>query len=552
VYLTLNNIDKLVRRKLSSRAHVLIGYLPVSKFRVFKPSSRLRARQQFFHDCMSRIMHPLVEAGTHGVKMTCADGLIRLVFPILSCYVADAPEQARVTCVKENHCPKCPVAPNERGEQLFPDYTGRVPLRDQGRAAYLLRVVDRSNVKTPAFKREGFRSTDHPFWADLPHTNIFMAITPDILHQLHNGLVGEHVVPWLQDIIKHISEHELDDRLRAMSPYPGLRYFRDGLLLISQWTGNERRELEKILLGCLVDLVPHNVFQATSALLDVVYYMRFESHDTDSLAALQDAIDSFHSHKHAFVELGIRNHFNFAKFHSLQHYVDSLRLFGSADGYSTDISERLHIDLAKNAYRATNRRDFFAQMVLWLQRREKMAFFAAYQTWFDEQEAARSQARPEAAHRPDAPKDDVPRGAIVGPHSTYLLAKAPSTRNVSLETIVSDTNVDNTTQGGHHATHFVDALNDYLHSVAPADQAAASFSDNDKICTYRQVTMLVRGNPQTGKPSQRERIRAVTSTPAGSGRYVASEVFSTVLVHVDEPNPATEGTVLQGAHSAPR
>jgi hypothetical protein len=47
------------------------------------------------------------------------------------------------------------------------------------------------------------------------------------------------------------------------------------------------------------------------------------------------------------------------------------KLFGASDNYNTEYTERLHIDLAKDAYRSTNFKDTFPQMTLWLERKEK-------------------------------------------------------------------------------------------------------------------------------------------------------------------------------------
>ncbi|KAJ7914801.1 hypothetical protein B0H13DRAFT_1454741, partial [Mycena leptocephala] len=98
-----------------------------------------------------------------------------------------------------------------------------------------------------------------------------------------------------------------------------------------------------------------------------------------TLLTLRTALDDFHAHKAIFIELGGRKeHFNIPKIH---HYEPSIRLFGSADGFNTESPERLHIDYAKNVYRASNRKDYVIQMTLWLQRQESVARFSAFREW---------------------------------------------------------------------------------------------------------------------------------------------------------------------------
>jgi hypothetical protein len=65
------------------------------------------------------------------------------------------------------------------------------------------------------------------------------------------------------------------------------------------------------------------------------------------------------------------------------HYVTCIRALGSPDGYNTESLERLHIDFAKEAYRASNKRDYMEQMALWLQRHEAMWLRASYLIWIE-------------------------------------------------------------------------------------------------------------------------------------------------------------------------
>ena len=55
---------------------------------------------------MSYIVEGLVAAGQDGVEMTCADGWVRRVYPILAAYIADYPEQVYLSGVVSGWCPK--------------------------------------------------------------------------------------------------------------------------------------------------------------------------------------------------------------------------------------------------------------------------------------------------------------------------------------------------------------------------------------------------------------------------------------------------------------
>ena len=84
---------------------MLLGYIPVSKAHCFTKVKCSGILHQLFHYCMCIILQSLIEPGTHGVKMTCADGAIRCVHPIVAAYIADVPEQALIACCQENFCP---------------------------------------------------------------------------------------------------------------------------------------------------------------------------------------------------------------------------------------------------------------------------------------------------------------------------------------------------------------------------------------------------------------------------------------------------------------
>ncbi|KAJ3001374.1 hypothetical protein NUW54_g6465 [Trametes sanguinea] len=276
----------------------------------------------------------------------------------------------------------------------------------------------------------GLRDVPDPFWADLPYANIFNCIVPDLLHQLHKGVFMTHLVSW----VSQGHEAELDARFARVPPYPDLRVFKNGISTISQWTGNEYRQMEKVFIGLLPGLHDDpRVVAAARAILDFIYLAHYPSHTAATLRQMQDALDRFHSSKQVFVTMGIRDHFNVQKLHWMQHYLTSIIDFGTCDGLSTDISERLHIDCVKMAYRASNRKEYVKQMLAWLSRREKMRWLSNYISWSERRshsDAAgapsrgtrmqTSQAPPESLENP--PVQEQPERPVADSTSSALSA----------------------------------------------------------------------------------------------------------------------------------
>lgn len=376
VYLTLGNIPKGLRRKPSERACILIGYLPVDTA-ILKSSNLSQQKvgirnQRLFHEAMRIILEPLIKAGTEGVLMTGGDGAVRRVYPILACYVADFPEQCLVSCSKYGTCPKCRTPAN--------DLQNPTPATARS-SKWTLDVIKMAKASGKSSKfyqscmsEDVSGSVYVPFWKDLPLCNIHQSITPDVLHQLYQGVL-KYLISWCQSLM---TIEELDARVRSLPPAFGVRHFKNGFSVLSQIQGPERKHMAKILLGCLVGSVASDGIKAIKALLDFIYIAQYKTHNGTTLQYLQDALDAFHAHKDFFIETTLRPHLNIPKFHSLLHYIESIKFFGTTDNYNTEAFERFHIDFAKEGWRASNHRDEFPQMINWLSRQEKISMFESY------------------------------------------------------------------------------------------------------------------------------------------------------------------------------
>lgn len=311
---------------------------------------------------MRELLQPLIKAGTTGMKMACCDGHVRHAFPLLAAYVADYPEQCLAGCTLGNRCPGCKVPRDQRGEPLKSLY------RDPKEAAPVIHgAAIGDDAAIDAAEREGLRAVLNPFWKDLPHSNIFRSFTPDLLHQAHKGIFKDHLFGWCNKL----SGSTLDARYKSMPSHTALRHFSHGISTIKQWTGNEYKQMERTFIGAIAGTdIPPEAIKAACALIDFIFIAQFPLHSDDDLDQMDDSLATFHTHKSIFLKSNIRSHFNIPKLHAISHYTDAIRQFGSPDGYNTESPERLHIDMAKRGYRASNRKEYFSQMAKWLTRQE--------------------------------------------------------------------------------------------------------------------------------------------------------------------------------------
>ncbi|KAF9552907.1 hypothetical protein CPC08DRAFT_619975, partial [Agrocybe pediades] len=202
VYLTIGNIPKATRRKPSKHACILLGYLSVTKLNRSKMSDQAHRSKvhRLFHESMKIILSPLIEAGRTGVEMIGSNGDVRKVFPILTTYVADYPEQCLVACTKYGTCPKC-KAP-------FTELQATQP-HEPRTQAWMESIMNNARDQAKGNPRKFHdicMSHDvgggaiRPFWEGFPLTDIHKAISPDVLHQLYQG-VFKHLVGWCQAIL---------------------------------------------------------------------------------------------------------------------------------------------------------------------------------------------------------------------------------------------------------------------------------------------------------------------------------------------------------------
>lgn len=464
---------------------------------------------------MTKILEPLIEAGKKGVSMLCADGFKRRVYPIVAAYVADHPEQCLVTNVQENRCPKGNVEPDSRGN---PD--GCSPREVQETLGYLQDHKETGGI-TPL--PDGLRPVYDPFWAQLPHCDIFSCITPDILHQLHKGVFKDHLVSWVTDVV---GEDELDRRFKAMAHVPGIRRFKRGISQVQQWTGAEYKEMQKVFVVLIAGAVNTKVLTVVQAVIDFIYYSQLHLHITETIAVFRTSLQVFHNHKDVFEDLGVRKHFNIAKIHSMVHYIEAVLEKGALDGYNTELSERLHIDFAKTGYRASNRRDYIAQMTKWLERQDAVSDRIHFLEWIENgplDTANDSDPRiedEEEASKEAEEEEDVRFAPTITPR-LYRIAKACPFRSTPLSRL----------QKEHFAFDFLSALRLYIQVKFPIGVYVPRVGDTYNV--YKLLKIEQPWNPFVSNDVRFEKVRAIAATGPRGRRQSSPGFFDPVLVIED-------------------
>ncbi|KAG1747497.1 hypothetical protein EDD22DRAFT_851095 [Suillus occidentalis] len=155
-------------------------------------ASQRRTITNLFHVCMGHILEPLKSAGKDGLHMRSGDGITRCGHPILACYVSDYPEQILVSGTMTGECPKCDAPNSELGSKDAPFKPW-----DLESILAALDLADKDPIGfAKCCAKLRIKPIQHPFLQGHPKLNIFHAITPDVLHQLYQGLV-KHMIAWI-------------------------------------------------------------------------------------------------------------------------------------------------------------------------------------------------------------------------------------------------------------------------------------------------------------------------------------------------------------------
>ncbi|KAH9008341.1 hypothetical protein EDB83DRAFT_2509114 [Lactarius deliciosus] len=369
VYASLGNITNTARRGHGN------GVTPIAFLPIPKTSKRQRKRPEFqmfcrqlYHSCLELVFMPLKPYMTKPRVMRCPDGHFRRTIFGLGPYIVDYPEQVWLAGIVSTWCPKCDAVPT--------DLDGPGSHQRSHKKTDLLIKTFKPSILWDDF---GVRHNIVPFTHSFPRADIHELLAPDLLHQLIKGVFKDHLVEWVLEYL-HLTHREkvaletiedIDRRISAVAPFPGLRRFADGRDF-KQWTGDDSKALMKVFLAAIAGYVPSAMVRCVAAFMDACYIARQNSINSLSLERFRDCVETFHELRAIFIEAGVRATLSLPRQHALKHFYHSIHLFGSPNGLCSSITESKHIRAVKEPWRRSSRYQALTQMLTTLQRMDKM------------------------------------------------------------------------------------------------------------------------------------------------------------------------------------
>jgi hypothetical protein len=172
---------------------------------------------------------------------------------------------------------------------------------------YHLRDGDDDHAFHLVCHEAGLKPISCPFRANLSFSDIFISVTPDILHQLLQGMM-KHVIKW---IIKIYGSAAINLWCKAIPPYHKTPLFMKGITMLSWVSGQEHKWMCAIILGLIIDLpLPgtlnsSRMVKAVCMVLNFLYLAQYTSHTNETLHQLQDSLAKFHNNKVIFINLSV-------------------------------------------------------------------------------------------------------------------------------------------------------------------------------------------------------------------------------------------------------
>jgi hypothetical protein len=201
----------------------------------------------------------------------------------------------------------------------------------------------------------------------------------------------------------------------------------------------------------------------------------------------------------------------------------------------------LHIDLTKDGYRASNKKDYEEQMAVWLRRREAMWIRESYLIWVEKQLESMIRTSEDSMMEEEEVIDErdinmnqcdinitYPRDHKL---NLYSLAKQPPHQNITVEKLTQK----------FGATNFLPALSAFLRRNLPHTTITPSY--RDRFDAYKQISIRLPSNRYLADRVLMDRVRTAISVNATGRASAKAGHFDTAFIVDDMALYESEGGI---------
>ncbi|KAI9273132.1 hypothetical protein BDA99DRAFT_533951 [Phascolomyces articulosus] len=363
IYLKLGNVPMKFRNSEKHHASRVLAYLPVVNWKegVNPPTWLATARVAIFHHCLSLILAPF-RSENESVQPFLLQGPYNRIYPcipILSCYIADLPEQRMIAIVKNGQtkfsCPRC----------LLPTAHFHLPYQPEN--VQNNGVILRSKEFMEAIYKHGktMLNNGQSVTALCRAYSTHIVESPkDFISIYFRTLFGEYLylmkflIFWLWivyinlevyinillNVLKRLLKHcRMEMRTSLITAFKELRSFKTGYILsaLKNPIYTEMKSHMSILLSCVHDFIPLQASLCLRKFIDFFYLATRNIHTESSLKEMHYTLEEYNSLCPIFQSYS-RSKLRFPKHHMLWKYHSDIRKFGVVSGYSTCQTEYQH------------------------------------------------------------------------------------------------------------------------------------------------------------------------------------------------------------------
>ena len=215
MYLQISNIPSTTHCSLSQEGSILLALLPIPhKAKSLDNKTETCHNALLYHSMLNLVLSSLRETARDGVQLDCADGWTRRCFPILQTWIADFPEQCKLTLCKQNRCPRCIVPIRLRGEYLKDEHAATLAIHE---SCDVWRCIKEGEDVEDTL---GVKPWQNALWY-FPRVELYDLPRTDILHTFLLGML-DHIMNWTSAFLrKHHCLQLFDSIWYTFPPYPG-------------------------------------------------------------------------------------------------------------------------------------------------------------------------------------------------------------------------------------------------------------------------------------------------------------------------------------------